>query len=54
MDQKPFWTSKTLWANFIAGTMATFMEWDNPEHVATALAALNIVLRFFTNKYLGA
>jgi len=33
--------------------MTQFMEWDNPSDVATGLAAANIILRFFTGKYLG-
>lgn len=53
MDKKPFWASKTLWANVISLVMTQFMEFDNPEHVVTALAMVNIGLRFITNKYLG-
>lgn len=52
-EKKPFWTSKTLWANVVSLVMAQFMEYDNPETVVTALAMVNIGLRFITGKYLG-
>lgn len=59
MDTKPWFTSKTLWANLIAGgvTVATAFGLDlglDPEAqaslVAGVMVVVNIVLRFVTTK----
>lgn len=56
-ETKPFWTSKTLWVNVIAGiaTVAGVFKLDlglDPEAQASivtgVLAVVNIILRFTT------
>jgi len=62
MESKPFWASKTLWANLIAGVVviagAFGLDLDMSPEVQTALvggimAIINIVLRFMTGKPIG-
>ncbi len=57
MESKPFWTSKTLWVNFIAfiATVTGAFGLDlglDPEMQASivtgVMAVVNIVLRFVT------
>lgn len=59
MDAKPFWASKTLIANVIAGIVAVSTAFGldlglSPETqtalVGGILALVNIVLRFMTSK----
>lgn len=57
MDAKPFWTSKTLWANFIAVIAAVLAATGvadlgadvQAEIVAMIMGGVNIALRFVTN-----
>lgn len=64
MDSKPWYASKTIWANVIAfaATMATVFGVDLPfaltpeaqaEIVAAIMAVVNIVLRFVTDTPIG-
>ena len=57
MDAKPFWASKTIWANVIAGAAAIAVSFGfdfglTPDVQAQVLvgvmAVINIVLRFVT------
>jgi len=59
MDSKPWYASKTIWANVIAGgaTLATVFGINlgltpevQAEIVAAVMAIVNIVLRFVTTK----
>lgn len=45
---KPFWQSKTIWLNVAAAVVVIFSEYQNPAHIAQALAVVNVVLRYFT------
>lgn len=60
MESKPWYASKTIWANVVAfvATMATVFGLDLPfdlsaevqaEIVAAVMAVVNIVLRFVTS-----
>jgi hypothetical protein len=64
MDSKPWYASKTIWANVIAfaATMATVFGLDLPfdltaevqaEIVAAIMAVVNVVLRFVTDTPIG-
>jgi len=64
MDPKPWYASKTIWANVIAfaATVATVFGVDLPldltaemqaEIVAAIMAVVNIVLRFVTDTAIG-
>jgi len=64
MDSKPWYASKTIWANVIAfvATMAVVFGVDLPfeltpeaqaEIVAAIMAVVNIVLRFVTAAPIG-
>lgn len=46
---RPFWKSRTVWLNVLAGSLAIFSDYDNPVHIAQGLALANLVLRFFTS-----
>lgn len=57
MDSKPFWASKTLWANIIGGAVAIGTAFGLPLDldaesqtaiVGGIMAVVNIVLRFMT------
>lgn len=52
--KKSAWKSRTVWLNFVAVLAAfvpTVQEWlaENPVEVVSALAALNILVRFVTS-----
>lgn len=49
-SKKPFWKSKYILLNAAAAALGVLMEWENPQTVATGLACINILLRFFTSK----
>lgn len=64
MDPKPWYASKTIWANAVAfaATMTMVFGVDLPvdlgpdvqaEIVAAIMAVVNIVLRFVTDKPIG-
>ncbi len=62
MENKPWYTSKTLWANILAGiaTLSVAFGFDlglTPETQVTIIggfmAVLNIVLRLVTNQPIG-
>jgi hypothetical protein len=64
MESKPWYASKTIWANVIAfaATLATVFGLDLPfeltaevqaEIVAAVMAMVNIVLRFVTDTPIG-
>ncbi len=64
MDSKPWYASKTIWANIVAfvATMAMVFGIDLPvdlspevqaEIVAAVMAVVNIVLRFVTATAIG-
>lgn len=44
---KPFWQSKTLWANVLA-VAATYMGYIPVQYAAYVIAAINFVLRLIT------
>lgn len=56
MDQKPFYTSKTLWFNvlavvvFLAGSLGYADFAPSADVMAIAAAVLNLVLRFATRQ----
>ena len=52
---KPFWKSKTVWANVVAGALVVSKHYgfDVPALSVEHLAAINIVLRFFTKVPVG-
>lgn len=56
MDQKPFYTSKTLWFNllavavFVAGSFGYADFLPDPDLLALAAAVLNLGLRFATRQ----
>lgn len=52
-ENKPFWQSKTFWANILVGAAGIFVA--VADHLTaggaiTASALINIILRFVTNK----
>lgn len=53
---KPWWQSKTLWANLLMGGAAmfgaggTFGHVFSPEEVGAVMGVGNIILRLFTDK----
>jgi hypothetical protein len=49
-SKKPFYRSKVCLLNGAVAALGVFMSWDSPQHIATALACINILLRFFTSK----
>ena len=52
-DDKPIWQSKTFWLNLLGGAVMLlphFAELLPPQYAAIALAAANILNRFFTKK----
>ncbi|MDH3231222.1 MAG: hypothetical protein OEN55_15640 [Alphaproteobacteria bacterium] len=64
MDSKPWYASKTIWANMVAfaATMAMVFGLDLPfdltaevqaEIVAAVMAVVNIALRFVTDTSIG-
>jgi len=64
MDSKPWYASKTIWANVVAfaATVAMVFGVDLPvdlspeiqgEIVAAIMAVVNIVLRFLTDRPIG-
>lgn len=62
MDNKPWWASRTIWANVIAAaaTLATVFGLDlgltaevQAQIVAGVMAAVNVALRFVTRKPIG-
>lgn len=64
MDSKPWYASKTIWANILAfaATVATVLGVDLPfeltpetqaEIVAAIMAVVNIALRFVTTTPIG-
>jgi hypothetical protein len=57
MSSKPFWMSKTLWANvaaivLVAVQAADGAPWMDPEMQAVILAVVNAVLRLTTTQSL--
>lgn len=57
MDSKPFWTSKTLWVNVIAGAVAVGTAFGlnlgldadgQTAIVGGIMAVVNVILRFMT------
>lgn len=63
MDKKPFWASKTLWANVIGGIVAVGtafgLDLNLDAEAQTAIvggimAVLNVVLRLVTKTAVGA
>jgi len=62
MDSKSWYTSKTIWANLLAGVVvvATITGVDlglspeaQAEIVAAVMVIVNLVLRFVTNRGIG-
>ena len=45
---KPFFKSKTVLLNCAVAVVTILSDYQNPEHIAQALALLNVILRFFT------
>lgn len=53
ITKKPFWTSKTLWVNFLVGVLAVAMPDQlgavfTADNVAMLIAVVNMVLRAVT------
>lgn len=58
MNTKSYATSKTLWASIITGLLGSYppaveLMKTNPQLVASGVALVFAVIRFFTSKKLG-
>ncbi len=51
---KVWWKSKTFWLNLATLGVASAIDQPNPVVVTQVLAVANVILRFLTNKPIGA